>query len=128
MAKGEIARFEQFHLWSLCFQKSSAAEASESIHMWERVNWYFSLNTYCITQAKSFLVVVQKNRLSDMILEYQQHRDCCQTRILNHVSRFIFRAMGHSSSPYYLDLTFPTDGVNWRTYTLARIDRLPPLI
>ena len=37
MAKGEIARFEQFLLLSLCFKKPSAAEASESGYMRERV-------------------------------------------------------------------------------------------
>ena len=35
--KGEIARYEQFLLSSLCFQKPSAAEASESVHMWGRI-------------------------------------------------------------------------------------------
>ena len=39
MAKGEIARFEQFLLLSLRFlKKPSAAEASESVYMRERVN------------------------------------------------------------------------------------------
>ena len=39
MAKGEIACFEQFLLLSLCFQKAAltAAEASESVYMRERV-------------------------------------------------------------------------------------------
>ena len=37
LAKGEVARFEQFLLLSQCFQKSSAAEASERVFMWERV-------------------------------------------------------------------------------------------
>ena len=36
MAKGEIAHYEQFLLLSLCFQKPSAAEASESVCMRER--------------------------------------------------------------------------------------------
>ena len=36
--KGKIARFEQFLLLSQCFQKSSAAEASESVYMRESVN------------------------------------------------------------------------------------------
>ena len=36
MAKEEIAHFEQLLLWSECFQKSSAAEESESIYMRER--------------------------------------------------------------------------------------------
>ena len=34
MANGEIARFEQFQLLSQCFQKSSAAVASENIYTW----------------------------------------------------------------------------------------------
>ena len=40
VSKGEIAHYahyEQFHLLKKCFQKSSAAEASESVYMWERV-------------------------------------------------------------------------------------------
>ena len=38
MAKGEIACFEQFLLFSLCFQKAAeAAEVSESVYMRERV-------------------------------------------------------------------------------------------
>ena len=37
LAKGEIAHFELFLLLSLCFKKMSAAEASESDHMSERV-------------------------------------------------------------------------------------------
>ena len=38
VANGEIACFEQFLLLSQCVQKSFAAEASESVFMWERVN------------------------------------------------------------------------------------------
>ena len=36
--KKKIARFQQFLLLSLCFKKLSAAEASESVYMRERVN------------------------------------------------------------------------------------------
>ena len=38
VAEGEIARFEQFLILSQCFQKSSAADASKCVYMWERVN------------------------------------------------------------------------------------------
>ena len=38
IAKGEIARFEQFLLLSKCFQYASAAEATESVYMWEKIN------------------------------------------------------------------------------------------
>ena len=37
MARGENANFEQFPLLSQCFQKSTAAAASESVFMWEWV-------------------------------------------------------------------------------------------
>ena len=37
VAKGEIAHYEQSLLLSPCFQKLSAAEASESVYMWEKV-------------------------------------------------------------------------------------------
>ena len=35
--KGEIACFEQFLLLTRLLQKSSAAEASESVNIWKRV-------------------------------------------------------------------------------------------
>ena len=38
VAKGEIAHHEQCLLLPQCFQMSPAAEASESIHMWGKVN------------------------------------------------------------------------------------------
>ena len=47
LAKGEIARFEQFLVLPQCFQKSSAAEASESNCMFEQLKeefvWYVLL-------------------------------------------------------------------------------------
>ena len=46
MAKGEIAHHEQFHLWPQCFQKSSAAEASESVCMWERVKLVYAVDDF----------------------------------------------------------------------------------
>ena len=44
VAKEEIARFGQFLLLSQCFPKSSAAEASESVCMWERVKLIVLMN------------------------------------------------------------------------------------
>ena len=38
VTKVEIARYEQFLLLSRCLQKLSAADVSESVYMWERVN------------------------------------------------------------------------------------------
>ena len=38
VAKGEIARFEQFLHMLQCFQESSAADASKCVYRWERVN------------------------------------------------------------------------------------------
>ena len=38
VAKGEISHYEQFDLLSQCFQKSSAAEESKRIYMWDMVN------------------------------------------------------------------------------------------
>ena len=38
VANGEIARFEQFLFLLQCFQKSSAAGASKSVYIRERVN------------------------------------------------------------------------------------------
>ena len=37
MAKGDIARFQQFLLLSQCFQMSSAADASTCVYMSERI-------------------------------------------------------------------------------------------
>ena len=50
VAKGEIAHFEQFPLLSPCFQKSSAADASERVCMWERVT-----NELC--RKKGYLIL-----------------------------------------------------------------------
>ena len=43
VAKEEIAHDEQFLLLPQCFKKSSAAEASENVCMWERVNVHVSI-------------------------------------------------------------------------------------
>ena len=37
LAEGEMALLEQFLFLPQCFQKSTAAEKSESVCMWERV-------------------------------------------------------------------------------------------
>ena len=39
VANGEIAHFEQFLILPQYFQKSSVAEASESVYRWEMVNF-----------------------------------------------------------------------------------------
>ena len=44
LAKGEIASFEQFLLLPQCFQKTSAAERSESVYLLERVKFIFAPN------------------------------------------------------------------------------------
>ena len=36
--KGEIARYEQFHLFPLCFQKMSGVDASKWVSAEKRVN------------------------------------------------------------------------------------------
>ena len=62
MAKAEIACFEQFLLLSLYFQKTAAAEASESVYMWVRVQlphlqtqFDYIVGKEEITQHNSFL-------------------------------------------------------------------------
>ena len=42
VANGEIAHFEQFLLLLQCFKKSSAAEASKSVYMWEKVKYFLA--------------------------------------------------------------------------------------
>ena len=44
VAKREIAHDEQFLLLPQCFQKSSAADVSESVYMWERFEVSLCLN------------------------------------------------------------------------------------
>ena len=39
MGKGEIARYEQFLLFPLCFQKASFPEASKGFIVWEWVKY-----------------------------------------------------------------------------------------
>ena len=48
VAKEEIAHHEQFICLSQCFQKSSAAEAPESVCMWE------GLNSICFVAGSKF--------------------------------------------------------------------------
>ena len=52
-AKGEIASFEQFLLLPQCSQKSSAAEASESIYIWERVKIIIEIFNKIFTKSAS---------------------------------------------------------------------------
>ena len=54
VAKGEIARSEQFLLLSQCFQKPFAAEASESVCMWEKVNIILNSNKYPPTHKRLY--------------------------------------------------------------------------
>ena len=39
LAKGEIARFEEFLILSHCFQILSADEVSKCVYKWERINF-----------------------------------------------------------------------------------------
>ena len=56
MAKAEIACFDNFLLLSQYFQKSSAAEASESVYMWKRVKALVTslhtMNVHTISKVK----------------------------------------------------------------------------
>ena len=51
MANGEVACFEQFILLPQCFQKSSAAEASESIYIRERVKTSTVMGYSCFSDG-----------------------------------------------------------------------------
>ena len=55
MAKGEIARFEQFLLLSQCFKKPSAAEASESVpFLYPELSMFINLNH---NKGRPFIVI-----------------------------------------------------------------------
>ena len=43
VGKGEIAHYEQFLLFPLCFQKACFPEASKGVIVWEWVNSYISV-------------------------------------------------------------------------------------
>ena len=64
MAKREIAHYEQFILLPKCFQKSSTAEASQSVSFWERVHkwvnrysgeWYRASSSWKVRLEKFFV-------------------------------------------------------------------------
>ena len=57
MTKGEIAQCEQFRLFSQCFQKSSAADASKWVSKWERVKLF---PIYIKTAADGFESILTK--------------------------------------------------------------------
>ena len=59
VSKGEIARVEQFLLLSKRFQKSSAAEALESVYMWERV------------KLKRFFIIPSSNHVDEGVRDKQ---------------------------------------------------------
>ena len=58
VSKGEIACFEQFLLLSLCFKKPSAAEASESFYMRERVKVVCCRLAVCVKGLKQVLIAM----------------------------------------------------------------------
>ena len=68
VAKGEIARFVQFLLLSLCFQKPSAAEASESVYMRERVNHFPGYNTSAADDSESIEAEIWKLPLNECVI------------------------------------------------------------
>ena len=55
VANGEIACFEQFLLLQQYFQKSSAAETTESVYMWEMVN---KMRAYLFNRIENIVVNV----------------------------------------------------------------------
>ena len=65
VAEGEIALLEQFHLLSLCFQKSSAGEVTESIMMLERVICMLELGVKLLLNA-SYVLQVNPNMVEKL--------------------------------------------------------------
>ena len=57
MEKGEIARYEQFHLFPQCFQKTSAADTLKPGLVWERVNQ--SLEFACTFKVSYLCTIFQ---------------------------------------------------------------------
>ena len=47
MAKGEIARYEQFLLFPQCFQKTCFPGASKGVIVWEWVKGSPGVGSYC---------------------------------------------------------------------------------
>ena len=72
LAKGEIARFEQFLFLSQCFRKLSAAEVSESVYMWERVkNSFQQYNDYtCTCIHNGYLPSLKANDVFHLELQF----------------------------------------------------------
>ena len=66
VAKGEIARFEQLVLLSQCFQKSSAAEASESVSVRRKVNLF--PHTTKLTADETFIHIMANNKSCQQFL------------------------------------------------------------
>ena len=73
MAKGEIARFEQFLLLSQCFQKASAAQASESVYMRERDK---VLNAFHMLCSLTFFSKLFAKKLEKMFETDSTNGDC----------------------------------------------------
>ena len=87
MAEGEIARFDQILFLSQCFQKSSAAEASESVCMWGKGLFIYLL---VIFQIKVTYLVVAIDREASLNLDRvtQKLWSFSFERILQIITRF----------------------------------------
>ena len=87
MAKGVIACFEQLLPLSQCIQTSSAAEASKSFYMWERVKSFLSL-------VKKNHTLWNKEKLLKIDVSIFSPLKCFQSRhhlTLSHIQLFCSR-------------------------------------
>ena len=61
LANGEIAHYEQFLLLPQCLQKSSAAEASESVCIWEGLHVSHLQSNFYVFVADNFRKLLWQN-------------------------------------------------------------------
>ena len=76
VVKGEIAHYKQFLLLTHCFQKSSAADVSESICRWERVK----LSLYQVKEYQSGEQIFYDFWASVLFSHSHINQRCCSTQ------------------------------------------------
>ena len=77
VGKGEIARDEQFLLFSLCFQRACFARASTGVIVWELVKpftWPMTKSFFMLNSAEHEISMLDKSHLINLLEELLIYR------------------------------------------------------
>ena len=133
VTKGEIARFVQFLLLSLCFQKTSAAYASECVCKWERVNPFPHADAFRCNSSRRLLKTLWPNMKLLMMSNYLWPQ-CFQLYLtikLSFMENFqvfvtIFSKLSAADLLSHMQMHFDTFSW-WRLKNIVLINPFPPV-